>query len=84
MIGPTTPCDKPVDPSDRLGEGGTDRLGGNHRLSDTGHGRAEGDRQGDTLGGHGKGLADGFLERGGAKDLQICWRRELQRVRVGG
>uniref|UniRef100_A0A0G4GIM8 Uncharacterized protein n=1 Tax=Chromera velia CCMP2878 TaxID=1169474 RepID=A0A0G4GIM8_9ALVE len=27
-IGPTTPCDEPIDPSDRLGEGGTDRLGG--------------------------------------------------------
>uniref|UniRef100_A0A0G4G0C4 Uncharacterized protein n=1 Tax=Chromera velia CCMP2878 TaxID=1169474 RepID=A0A0G4G0C4_9ALVE len=27
-IRPTTPCDEPVDPSDRLGEGGTDRLGG--------------------------------------------------------
>uniref|UniRef100_A0A0G4F2M5 Uncharacterized protein n=1 Tax=Chromera velia CCMP2878 TaxID=1169474 RepID=A0A0G4F2M5_9ALVE len=48
------------------------------------HGKAEGDEQGDTSGGHGKGLADGLLERGGAKDLRICWRRELQRVRVGG
>uniref|UniRef100_A0A0G4F578 Uncharacterized protein n=1 Tax=Chromera velia CCMP2878 TaxID=1169474 RepID=A0A0G4F578_9ALVE len=32
-----------------------------------GHGRAEGDGQGDTSGGHGKGLADGLLERGGPK-----------------